>query len=83
MSSEQGQGKNNQCLLLIRQRSSHYIYIYIYILEFILKRLNKTYKEGDLINFNKTEFIVIDTAQEFHKVLKKMSQLSKFKISYI
>ena len=36
-------------------------------LEFILKRLNKAYKEGDLtINFNKTEFIAINTDQEFH-----------------
>ena len=36
-------------------------------LEFILKRLNKAYKEWGLtINFNKTEFIAINTAQEFH-----------------
>ena len=35
-------------------------------LEFILKRLNKAYKEGGLtINFNKIEFIAI-TDQEFH-----------------
>ena len=36
-------------------------------LEFILKWLNKAYKEGDLtINFSKTEFIAINTDQEFH-----------------
>ena len=36
-------------------------------LKFILKRLNKTYKEWDLtINFNKTEFIAIKTDQKFH-----------------
>ena len=41
-------------------------------LEFILKRLNKAYKEGSLtINFNKTEFIAINTDQEFHINVKE------------
>ena len=36
-------------------------------LEFTLKRLNKAYKEEGLtINFNKTEFIAINTDQKFH-----------------
>jgi hypothetical protein len=36
-------------------------------LEFILKILNKAYKERtQSINFNKTEFIAINTDQEFH-----------------
>ena len=41
-------------------------------LEFILKRLNKAYKEGGLtINFNKTEYIDINTDQEFHINIEK------------
>ena len=36
-------------------------------LECVLKRLNKAYKEWCLtINFDKTEFIAINTDQEFH-----------------
>ena len=49
-------------------------------LEFILKRLNKAYKEGDLtINFNKTEFIAINTGQEFHIKIEE-NVTKKFKI---
>ena len=36
-------------------------------LEFVFKRLYKPYKERGLtINFNKTEFIAINTYQKFH-----------------
>ena len=52
-------------------------------LEFILKRLNKAYKEGGLIiNFNKTEFIAINTAQEFHINIEEsvtIKQVQNFK----
>jgi hypothetical protein len=41
-------------------------------LEFIWKRVTKAYKEGDLTNnFNKTEFIAINTDQKFHKHWRK------------
>ena len=50
-------------------------------LEFILKRLSKTYKEGGLtINFNKTEYLAVNTDQEIHININKMSQLSNFRI---
>ena len=50
-------------------------------LEFILKRLNKAYKEGGLtINFNKTKCLAINTDQEFPISIEEKSQLSKFKI---
>ena len=49
-------------------------------LEYIIRRLNKAYKESGLtINFNKTEFIAINTDLVFYITLKKMSQLRKFK----
>ena len=57
-------------------------------LEFILKRLNKAYEEGGLIiNFNKTEFIAIDTDQEFHinieeNVTIKQVQYFKYLFSF-
>jgi Reverse transcriptase (RNA-dependent DNA polymerase). len=52
-------------------------------LEFILKRLNKAYREGGLtINFNKTEFIAIRTDQEFHINIEenvRIKQVQNFK----
>ena len=50
-------------------------------LEFILKRLNKAYKEfGLIINLNKTEFIPTNTDQEFHINTEENAQLSKLRI---
>ena len=49
-------------------------------LEFILKRLNKAYKERGLtINLNKTEFIAINKDQEFYIMIREKSQLSNFR----
>ena len=53
-------------------------------LEFILKRLNKVYKEWVLpINFNKTEFIAINTDQKFHINIEENLTISKFRTSII
>ena len=51
-------------------------------LEFILKWLKNAYKEGGLtINFNKTEFIAINTDQEFYINIEEnvtIKQVKKF-----
>jgi len=51
--------------------------------EFILKRLNKAYKEGGLtINFNKTEFIALNTDQGLHIHIEEnvtVKQVQNFK----
>ena len=68
------------CVQMYHETKCDHKFIYLFIiiiiiiiiiitedLEFILKRPNKTYKEGGLtINFNKTEFIAINTDQELH-----------------
>ena len=43
-------------------------------LEFILKRLNKAFHEEDLtINFNKIEFIAINTDHEFYIIIEDVT----------
>ena len=53
-------------------------------LECVLKRLNKAYKEWCLtINFDKTEFIAINTDQEFHISIEEnfsIKQVQKLEI---
>ena len=56
--------KENKCLFSLNYADDQVIIIAqdAEDLEFILKRLNKAYKEGGLtINFNKTEFTAINT----------------------
>ena len=63
------------CIIIIAQDADD--------LEFILLRPNKAYKEGGLtINFNKTEFIAINTDEEFHIRIEEnvtIKQVQNFK----